>query len=152
MLNMRHAGRAVSDLSEAMKFYSKILGLEVVSKGKLDRYDTLKLLGVEDCDLTYVKLGAKDKNCLLELYYFENENFRSLYFNRDSEGEESDEYITVGFEHVSFTVDNIMDIHRKLVENGYMVMSSPSIDETCTHKLFFVRDNDGNLVELVEVI
>jgi len=149
MLNMRHSGRVVSDLPEALKFYSGILGLEIVKKGRLDRYDTLKLLGIEDCDLTYVKLAPKNSNCLLELYYFENEDFRNMYFNKD---EDEDQYITISFEHVSFTVENIEDIHKNLIENGYLVMSSPSIDETCEFKLFFARDFDGNLVELVEVL
>jgi catechol 2,3-dioxygenase-like lactoylglutathione lyase family enzyme len=144
--NIRHMGRPVYNLDRALKFYRDLLGMRIVSKGTLDRYDSLKLLGLIDCELTWVKLATEDLTSILELYYFENEFVRETYFNIENEED------IISFDHISFTVENAIKLHELLTENNIEVMSAPSIDSECKHTLFFARDPDGNLIELVQVI
>lgn len=145
--NIRHSGIVVSNLQSALYFYQDLLGLKIVTEGKLEQYDTLKLLGIADTVLHYVKLCPADPSSLLELYYFESEKVRNGYF-----GSEEDEWQRFDLNHISFTVDNIDELHAKLEEAGVSIHSEPSIDDQCRHKIFFCRDYDDNLLELVQVL
>lgn len=148
LIEMRHSGIVTRDLEESLEFYTNVLGMHEVARGTLSQYDTLKFLGVVDCELQYVKLGTQSGQTLVEIYYFMDQKFREF----QEQQEEEDYYERYDFHHMAFTVDNVQKVFDKLVELEYETICSPSIDEQCKHSLFFAYDPDGNLIEFVEVL
>jgi len=147
--NIRHVGFVTANLEKALKFYTEILDLKIIEQGKLDQYETLKLIGIVDSNIIWIKLGTEENNCLLELYYFESAKVREWFSDLKID---DDGYEVYSYHHISFTVDNIEKLHFTLIKENVEMICSPSIDALCKHKIFFARDNDGNLIEFVEKI
>jgi catechol 2,3-dioxygenase-like lactoylglutathione lyase family enzyme len=129
MLNIRHCGITVDDLEKADFFYRELLGLKYInSKTETDIY-IKTLLGLQS--LTWVKLKA-DNGDVLELYWLPQKNEPS-------------------FNHVAFTVKNVVSLKNKLEANN-IKCSEIQVDKDVEHRIMFCRDYDENLIELVEEI
>lgn len=134
---IRHVGIVVKNMKKALHFYKDFLKLQVI-KSKLEEGEYIEtLLGKKGIKLNTVKLGIiKDSKPLIELYHFENE--------------EQPNY--EGFQHISFTVENIKVLRVFLLGKGIKPISLPQEDKDKKHLVMFSRDPDGNLLEFVEVL
>jgi catechol 2,3-dioxygenase-like lactoylglutathione lyase family enzyme len=129
MLDIRHTGICCDDLEKANLFYQKLLGLTYVASDRESGDFIKSLLGLDS--LTWIKLATKSGQ-LLELYWLPNRNNNS-------------------FNHIAFTVENLIRIRNKLVE--YEIKCSEiKTSKSNKHKVMFCRDYDNNLIELVENI
>ena len=125
------------DLKKCLSFYKDFLGLKVITQ-KLEEGSYIEnLLGLKDVKLTYVKLRSKDNPIpVLEIYYFEDGR-----------------KVNIGdFHHISFTVDNIVNLKFFLAGKGIKALSEPQLDHEKKNLVMFCRDYDNNLIEFVEVI
>lgn len=147
--NIRHLGIVVRDLSKSSRLYENIFGLVEISRGKLSQFEVLKLIGIYQSEITWIKLGCNnvEEKTLIELFFIENKEVRDFYY----EFMKNNDFLN--FSHISFTVDNIWDIYKVLeMEKDIGIICKPSIDDTGKNELFFIRDYDDNLIELVEII
>jgi len=140
ILATRHTGIVVNDMERSLHFWRDIMGLEV----KIDAWeegefiDTLQhLSGVK---VHMIKLAAPD-GTLVELLKDENHAGRELPRR---------ELCDRGVSHLAFTVADGDASRRTLREGGCEVLSEPLVSPDGKAKVFFTRDPEGNLLEIVE--
>jgi len=136
MKNLRHSAIIVSDINKARYFYEHLLGLHLIVQKTLSSQDIVELLGLEkqEIELTYYKLATDKGYSLVELYHFSK--IEQMLYNG------------INFNHLAFTVDNVDKLYKDLKMHDINVLSKPKIMGTC--KIFFARDFDRNMIELVE--
>lgn len=138
MKNVRHICIVVKDLDRALDFYHDKLGLKII-KIRLEQGKYIEtLLGIKGVQVIYAKLAADDTNFpMLELYYFPRNN--QFYTN-------------LSFHHISFTVNDLRKEYKRLNTLGVHCISNPILSPTKKELVCFIRDPDGNLIELVETL
>lgn len=123
----RHMCFIVKDIKKAEQFYKKNFGLKTVKRDYLTGAYPEKLLGKKGLQIKYVKL--KDRlGFQLELI----EANKKL------------------FPHLSFTVDNVDSLYKKLKKQNVRFLSEPFEAPDNAVKLCHCKDIDGNLIELVQ--
>ena len=142
ILATRHAGIVVKDLDRALRFWRDVMGLRVeiefCEEGEF--IDTVqRLSGVK---VNMIKLSAPD-GTLIELLKDEHHAGKP-----QAERKLCDR----GISHVAFTVADVEASWRTLTEAGCETLSAPTTSPDGKARLFFARDPEGNLIEIVEVI
>jgi lactoylglutathione lyase len=114
----------VSDLERSIRFYEDVIGLSVRMR-------------VDGDGVTEVLLGGEKGAGLLQLAH-----------HRDNDGpiEHGN-----GLWKIYFYVDDVHDVHRRVVEAGGTSEGSPARLERWPATIAFVRDLDGYLIELLQV-
>lgn len=140
ILATRHTGIVVEDMAKSLCFWRDVMGLKVAvdfrEKGPF--IDTVQALS--GVDLRMVKLAAPDGS-MIELLKDDAHTTPAPEPNR---------LCDVGIRHVAFTVDDIEIAWRKLRAAGCDVLSEPVTAPDGKARLFFARDPEGNLLELVQ--
>mgnify|MGYP001159480912 FL=1 len=140
IINKRHTGLVVNNLSLSIKFYES-LGLKVWNR-QIEKGNFIsKVVGIKNVEIETAKLKIQDGS-LLELLEYKSpkkKNVNSLYpSNRH------------GCSHVSFTVKDIDKISKLIVSIGGSIVNLPQVSENGTHKVMYCHDIDGIIVELVQ--
>ena len=144
-----HAGITVSDFNKAVKFYWEVFGCPLVGvadtpperiksffgvgrgDGRLE-----KEVAVPTCKIGWVRVPG---GAVLEIFAFEPQQPPvEIPWNR------------VGLTHISFNVRNTQKWHDYLVGKGVEIVTKPERSPR-GHTFFFVRDFDGNLIELMDL-
>ena len=120
-----HAMIRVKDLQKSLDFYEKLLNMTFVKKKRLD-----------DCELYY--LEDEEHTAQIELTY-NDETPENGYKNVNA------------FGHFAFSVNSMDEFTEKLHSLGYEYFYEPYVIFSGT-KIAFVKDPDGNEVELIEKI
>jgi catechol 2,3-dioxygenase-like lactoylglutathione lyase family enzyme len=139
---LRHFGLVVLDLEKSLTFYERILNLRVVSRNKEDGFFLDTILGDRNIHLTTVKLASPSGETLLELLDFQSAD--SVLVQRQVE------YFLPGPTHVAFTVENANEAHAAIIQAGCSCLSEPQLSPDERARVFFARDPEGNLLELVQ--
>ena len=142
MIRFRHVGIVVSDLEKSVNFYSNIFNFKI--KRKMDESGIFfeNLLGQKNIRAPTVKMSDSSDEISLELLHFNpNQNSRTTPPNCTD----------VGPTHFALTVDNIDSIYNKLVKGNYVTISKPLLSDDKLAKVFFCKDPDGSLIEIVEM-
>ena len=142
ILETRHTGIVVQDMGKNIKFWQDIMGLKVVAdfweEGKF--IDTVqRLKGVK---LHMIKLVAPD-GTMVELLKDENHPTPPPARNKMCDR---------GIRHIAFTVADVEKAWQAMTDNGHETLSSPTNSPDGRARLFFARDPEGNLLELVEIL
>lgn len=142
ILKTRHTGIVVQDMERNLKFWRDIMGLKVVvdfwEEGKfIDTVQNLK--GVK---LHMIKLTAPD-GTIVELLKDEN---------HPTPPPEKNKMCDQGIRHIAFMVADVEKSWQAITDNGYETLSSPVTSPDGKARLFFSRDPEGNLLELVEIL
>ena len=142
ILATRHTGIVVSDMEENLRFWRDICGLEVVADfwEEGSYIDTVQHL--DGVKLHMIKLAGPD-GVLIELLKDEN---------HPTAPSESNELCDMGIRHIAFTIGDADESYRVFKEKGLEVLSSPVDSPDKKARLFFARDPEGNLLELVQVL
>ena len=126
-----HSMIRVRNIDDSLKFYRDFLGLNLIEKKSL-----------EDCDLYF--LGEDEKCCQIELTY---------NYDTPTEGYKNGN----AFGHFAFAVDNMNLICEKVREFGYEFLWEPfelslknEKGETSKKLIAFIKDPDGNEIELIQ--
>jgi len=125
-----YTGLRVRDIERSLRFYTEILGMEVVDP----------LESFEPTRGKAVTVRSPNSSQLLELnWYEEGSQFGTAYTN----GEELD--------HLGFEVENLQDAVKRLEGEGVQVMVRPgTIGGSLGWQEAFVKDPDGIWIELVQ--
>lgn len=119
-----HAMIRVKNLDESMKFYQELLELKLLKEMRLD-----------DCTLYF--LGNKDGETLIELTY--NDETPSEGYNNGT-----------AFGHFAFSTESFDEFTKKMEKLGYDYLYKPFILESAGLKIAFLKDPDGNEIEIIE--
>ncbi len=133
MTVFNHVGLVVADLARAKRFYEEALGFtfwyEITPPDDL----TAKLNGLEAPLGTTASYFVLD-GLVLELLHYQE---RPVTFRRRSMDES-------GLTHLSVAVDDIHETAARMVQYGGSI-----VDDTDIGVALFVRDPDGQLIELL---
>ena len=135
-LRAHHVGITVSDLDRAIEFYRDVLGLAVVDRFSVDGEAFATGVGVDGASADFAHLDAGDVRVELVAYDPEGEAVESGSVNRP------------GTAHLGLSTSDLDAVYDSLPD-GVETTSPPQRTASGT-KILFVRDPEGNLVELLE--
>lgn len=123
-MKLLHAMLRVKDIQKSLDFYEKLLGMKEV-----------KALELEDSKLHY--LADEYGDVQIEL----TENFQTPengYENGNS------------FGHFAFETESFDDFNQKMKKAGLTYLYEPFVLESANLKIAFLKDPDGNEIEIIE--
>jgi catechol 2,3-dioxygenase-like lactoylglutathione lyase family enzyme len=131
-----HVGITVQDLDRAVEFYREVLGF-----GELDRFSVsgpefAAAVNVEGATGTFAHLDAGGTRLELIEYEPEGERMPTEGVNRP------------GATHLGLSVGDVEEFYESLPDTVETVSEPRTTESGST--ILFVRDPEGNLVELVE--
>ena len=134
-----HVAITVSDFHEAVRFYADVFGAPVVGVSDTPSERVRTFFGVDasepTCKIGWIRVPG---GATIEIFEFRPcEPGQDVVWNR------------VGPTHISFNVHDTDRWHRYLVDKGVEIVSPPE-QSPHGHTFFFVKDPDGNLIELID--
>lgn len=121
-----HSMIRVKDIDKSMDFYTKVLNMKFDHKKRLD-----------DCWLYF--LNDEENTCQIELTY-NDETPENGYVNGNC------------FGHFAFSVTSLEEFGKQLHAAGYEYLYEPYDLNGKGTKIAFVKDPDGNEIELIEKV
>lgn len=135
-LTAHHYGVTVSDLDRAVEFYRDVLGLDVVDEFSVEGTAFATGVGVEGASAEFVHLDGGASRIELVEYEPAGEERTESQLNQP------------GAKHLGFTVEDVAAIDERLPD-GVETISEPQTTESGS-TILFVKDPEGNLIELLE--
>ena len=139
---VRHTGVVVRDLEKSTEFYCALGFVEdnqAIEEG--DFIDTV--VGMQNVKLEWVKLKAPDGYLLELLQYHSHPEQKKITRQRSNQ---------LGCSHLAFSVDGINAVCEKIEKIGGSVVNSPVLTDDKKVKVAYCHDNEGNLMEIVEIL
>lgn len=118
-----YVGIRVKDLQKSIDFYTKLLGMKVTGRNK-----------IESTQGELVNLESEQGGFTLELNYYEEGSPYS-----------SDYVVGEGLDHLAFNVEDLTKALEEARTNGYRVISEMKTDQSCWA---YVEDPNGIWIEL----
>jgi len=122
-MKILHTCLNVLDLDRSIEFYTKQMGLNFVSRREVKQ---------NNAEIAFLK---DDTSGALELTHWREK--KSL-----AEGE--------NFDHIAFETDDVDARIRELRANGVTIAMEPFSLQGSSSKIAFVKDPDGNWLELIQ--
>jgi catechol 2,3-dioxygenase-like lactoylglutathione lyase family enzyme len=135
-LTAHHVGVTVTDLDRAVEFYRDALGLDLVSRFSVSGEAFSTGVGVPDATGQFVHLDAGGARVEL------------IAYDPAGEGREEPSVNQPGATHVGLSVSDLDAFYADLPPD-VETLSDPQRTESGT-KICFLRDPEGNLVEVLE--
>ena len=132
-----HVGITVSDLDRAVEFYADTFDLDVQAEFAISGEAFADAVDVDGATGSFAHLGAGGAR--IELVEYDPEATRG----------EQPELNRPGAVHVGLSVDDL-DAFYEGLDDGVETLSRPRTTESGT-RILFVRDPEGNLIEVLEV-
>ena len=139
---VRHTGVVVRDLEKSTEFYCTLGFVEdnrAIEEG--DFIDTV--VGLQNTKLEWVKLKAPDGYLLELLQYHSHPEQKEISKQKSNQ---------LGCSHLAFSVDDINFTCEKIEKMGGSVVNLPALANDKNVKVAYCHDNEGNLIEIVEVL
>jgi catechol 2,3-dioxygenase-like lactoylglutathione lyase family enzyme len=135
-----HVGLTVSDFNRAVRFYWEIFGCPLVGVADTPADRVRGFFGVEGdpgtCRIGWIRVPGGG---VLEIFHFEPKRAPvDVAWNR------------VGLTHFSLNVRNLPRWYDYLQRKGVECVSKPERSPR-GHAFFFVKDMDGNLIEMMDL-
>jgi lactoylglutathione lyase len=118
-----YVGIRVTDVQKSIDFYTKLLGMKVTGRGK-----------IEQTKGETIGLQSEEGGFILELNHYEKD---SPYNTPYSAGE--------GLDHLAFKVDNLDKALEEARKAGYRAILEMKANES---RWAYIEDPDGNWIEL----
>jgi catechol 2,3-dioxygenase-like lactoylglutathione lyase family enzyme len=139
---VHHVGIIVSDLDRSLKFYTDILGFEVLEKVDLVAgEDVSTAVRLPDAQLSVVHLKAGDGPTRVELLHYLAPKSTPLPHRPRSND--------IGVRHAAFHVRDIYGYYEKLKKSGVRFMSDVQVSST-GEKFCYFFDPDDAILELIQ--
>ncbi len=137
---IRHVGIVVQDLAASEDFWCNTMGFKVSRRMEESRPFIDVILGMQDVQLTTVKLAAPDGN-LIELLKFHSQAGSEVW---------GGDMTSTGLTHVALTVNDLRATHTRLSANDVEFISPPQQSVDGRALVTFCVGPEGILLELVE--
>ncbi|HUO41823.1 MAG TPA: VOC family protein [Methylomirabilota bacterium] len=121
-MKILHTCLNVSDLDRSISFYKSNLDLNLTSRREIKQ---------NNAEIAFLKDEAGNA---IELTYW-----------RDKRIVEGD-----NFDHIAFDVEDVQSAVEKLRKNGVTIAMEPYSLQGSTSKIAFIKDPDGNWLELIQ--
>src|SRR5712692_2625092 len=131
MNHIRHIGIVVTDLERSLGFYRDLLGMSIVRQMDESGDYIDKLLGLENADVTTVKLSLDSDPTLIELLHFKSHSI---------EGAASKKVFSPGLSHIAFTVPDVDQLYRHLSKAGIVFNAPPQLSPDRRAKVAYCKD------------
>ena len=135
-----HAGITVSDFNKAVRFYWEVFGCPLVGVADTPPDRVRTFFGVTHdaptCKIGWIRVPGGG---VLEIFEFQPQQPPGPV-----------PWNGVGLTHISFNVKNLQKWHDHLQSKGVEIVSKPERSPR-GHSFFFVKDFDGNLIELMDL-
>lgn len=132
-----HFGVTVSDLDRAVEFYRDVLDLEVLARFSVGGDAFATGVGIDGASADFAHLDAGDARLELVSYAPEGDARGDAQLNQP------------GATHIGLSVEDLDAVYAAVSEEVAPV-SEPQTTESGT-RIMFVRDPEGNLLELLEL-
>jgi catechol 2,3-dioxygenase-like lactoylglutathione lyase family enzyme len=142
LLSARHVGIVVHDMERMLHFWRDSMGLEVVIDFWEEGYFIDTVQGLSGVRLHMIKLRAPDGS-IVELLQDEAHPTPPAQRN---------DLCDRGIRHLAFTVADVEAAWKTLHREGCTTLSEPVTAPDGKARLFFARDPEGNLMEIVQVM
>ncbi len=142
LLDIRHVGIVVHDLERMLRFWRDVMGLQVTLDCREEGQFIDTVQGLSGVRLRMIKLRAPDGS-LIELLH--DEMHPTL-------PPEHNDLCDRGIRHLAFTVADVEAAWAALCHGGCTTLSEPVTAPDGKARLFFARDPEGNLLEIVQVL
>jgi glyoxylase I family protein len=142
LLNTRHTGIVVHDMERMVCFWRDVMGLQVVVDFREKGHFIDTVQGLSGVRLRMIKLRAPDGS-MIELLYDEAHPTPPSAHN---------DLCDRGIRHLAFTVADVEAAWATLRREGCVTLSEPITAPDGRARLFFARDPEGNLLEIVQVV
>ena len=139
---VRHTGIVVRNLDESVKFY-RALGFVEDNRDIEEGVFIDTVVGLQGTKLEWVKLKAPDG------YLFELLQYHSHPERKEIEKQKSNQ---LGCSHMAFSVEDIDTVCKKIEKIGGSIVNPPTLTNDKKVKVAYCHDNEGNLMEIVEVL
>ncbi|WP_226480268.1 VOC family protein [Natrinema amylolyticum] len=136
-LSAHHVGITVADLEETLAFYRDVLDLSVIDRFSVGGEAFADAVGVADASADFAHLEANGTRIELVEYDPEARGSPAAGLNQP------------GASHVGLSVDDLETFAENLPED-VPTISEPRTTESGT-TIMFLRDPEGNLIEVLEV-
>ena len=123
-MRILHTCLNVSDLDKSIKFYTENLGLKFVSRREIKQ---------NNAEIVFLKDEAGGA---IELTHWRDK--KTL-----TEGD--------NFDHIAFGVDEVEATIKQLREKGVPIAMEPYSLQGSSSKIAFIKDPDGNWLELIQM-
>ncbi|HET6847329.1 MAG TPA: VOC family protein [Gaiellales bacterium] len=138
-----HVSFTVQDLDRSIAFYCDLLGLTVRDRGRLEPGLIEQMTGVPDAVVDFADILAGSR--VIELLEFRSPRQRPAPRTGGR----------IGVVHVGLAVDDAGAAHRRLAAAGHEPLSEPVLlpddgSDWSGALVFYVRDPDGTMLEIVE--
>lgn len=135
-----HCGITVSHFNRAVRFYSDVFGCSLVGVADTSPNRVRGFFRVPSetarCKIGWIRVPG---GAVIEIFEFQPQLPADAFpWNR------------VGLTHISFDVTGLQKWHDYLVAKDVEIVSAPERSPR-GHSFFFVRDFDGNLIEIMEL-
>ncbi len=135
-----HTGITVSDFSKAVQFYWDVFGCPLVGVADTEPDRVRTFFGVDapspSCKIGWIRVPG---GATLEIFEFQPQRpAEAVPWNR------------VGLTHICFDVKNTRKWYEHLQRKGVECLCEPQVSPR-GHTFFFVKDFDGNLIELIDL-
>ena len=136
-----HYSHCVSDIERSRRFYTEVLGFEVMAEFDFDDANTARVMGVPDA--RFKGIFMKRDGMRIEIIGFSNPPpERAVRRRRSNE---------IGHSHLSFYVTDLDATLRALREQGVTVDDDTRATVVNGIECCVVRDPDGFPIEIVQV-
>ena len=132
-----HVGITVSDLDRAVAFYTDTFDLDVLAEFSVGGEAFADAVDVDGATGSFAHLDAGGARIELVAY------------DPEAAGSDPPELNRSGAVHVGLAVDDL-DAFYEGLDDGVETLSRPRTTESGT-RILFVRDPEGNLIEVLEV-
>lgn len=139
IIGMHHVAIGVSDFEEALEFYTRALGFEIVQRGEFDNDPNAnKAIGLDGIRASMAMLRAP--NAFVELWQYTNPEPKDLR-SRPCD---------YGYPHIALQVDDIQFEYDRLKSHG-MEFVGDIVHFGDQASAIYGRDPCGNVIELYEI-
>lgn len=136
--SIRHFGIVVKDLEDSLFFYENLLGFKVFKKMKESGPEISTFLGINNVEVTTVKMKNQFNQMIELLSYTKQTNNNDVVINQ------------LGPTHVALSVSNLDDLYQNFKNQNIEFISSPIITNDKFAKVAFCKAPEGTFIELVE--
>ena len=136
-----HVGITVSDFNAAVRFYWEMFGAPLVGVSETPSDRVRTFFGVDapqpTCRIGWIRVPG---GATIEIFEFQPQQpAQPVTWSR------------VGLTHFSINVRNIHRWHAALTAKGVTVLGPPQQSPNGGQWFFFIRDMDGNLIEIMDL-
>jgi catechol 2,3-dioxygenase-like lactoylglutathione lyase family enzyme len=143
-----HCGITVSSFNKAVKFYWEVFGCPLVGVADTPP-DRVRSFFQVPADPS-AALGASAPACKIGWIRVPGGGVLEIFEFQPQQPPVPIPWNRVGLTHISFNVRNLQRWHDDLVRKGVECLGRPERSPR-GHSFFFVKDFDGNLIELMDL-